>query len=101
MWSNVLRQELLDAKHYHFLIIPKLRSLQTLDMFQQRKQSCTKVGAKTYWNQKVVTTSIVPPEPLCGIGMCTHKKKLEDKKGQLRASLWENLPGLRDSMVFL
>lgn len=47
------------------------------------------------------TTSFVEPERFCGIGMNTCKNELKHRKEKLKASLWENVPGLRHSKVLL
>lgn len=53
--------------------------------------------------KRTTTTLFVGPEPFCGMGMSIYNARTEmgGEGREIRASLWENLPGLRDSKLFL
>lgn len=68
------------------------------------------LGSMTHWNRwqqranllanEVGTTSLVGPEPFRRIRMSTSRE-LMDRQKKLKATLWENLPSLRQSNLFL
>lgn len=43
----------------------------------------------------------IGPEPFCGIGKNTYIAELKKMEDDLRARLWDDLPGLRHSKIFL
>lgn len=51
--------------------------------------------------KKAAITLFLGSEPLCGIGISTYKQKLRDSRKKLKAFLWENLPGIRHSKIFI